>query len=147
MLAFWIENWFLCSFFVANLTINSSSLLVIIFIRYHCLLTGVTILGKPRWQEISSKILDTGIYIASEGTNIPAVKGFSPFDSRLKNFTLFDSLSGQNWLLFLWVIAFDVRRTKHILLGFLYSLGILWYSLISLRLLLIKGCCCLFLTS
>lgn len=81
MLAFWIENWFLCSFFVANLTINSSSLLVIIFIRYHCLLTGVTILGKPRWQEISPKILDTGIYVASEGT-----RGIFPFRLEIQEF-------------------------------------------------------------
>ena len=91
-LLFGLKTGFFVLFFVANLTINSNSLLVIIFIHYHCLLTGVTILGKPGWQEISSKILDTGMYAA--------LKGFSPLDSRFKNFTLFDSPSGQNWLLF-----------------------------------------------
>lgn len=131
MLAFWIENWFLCSFFAANLTINSSSLLVVIFVCYHCLLTGVTILGKPRWQEISSEILDTGIvcdvYIncrnihSKERNKYSSRKGILPFRVKIKEFH-----------------SHSLRRTKHIILRFLCFLGILWYSLIHLWLLLIK---------
>ena len=136
MLAFWIENWFLCSFFVANRTINSSSLLVIIFFYYHCLSTGVTILGKPRWQEISSKILDTGIVcniyvnIASEGTKfVPSlcssVKGYCPLDLRLRNSTLVVIHSGQNWLLFYGNCIWCEENETHNL-GIPVFLGILW---------------------
>ena len=103
----------------------SSSLFIIIVVN-RCYHTGETRVTGNLFENTGHR------YVCS-------LKGIFPFRLKIQEF---HSLWQPQWTklaAFLWVIAFDARRTKHILLSFLCFLGILWYSLFSLWLLLIKG--------